>query len=45
MPKFKRLKKVIKKKATAEKQASAHPKEFLEKMYEPSIKKLKGVAF
>jgi hypothetical protein len=45
MSKFKRLKKVIKKKATAEKQASEHPKEFLEKMHEPSIKKLKGVAF
>lgn len=40
--KYGRLKKLMK--ARAEKQASEHPKEFMDKMKNPSIKKLKGVA-
>lgn len=44
MAKFKKIKKSIKK-ATAEKEASENPKAFLEKMKEPNIKKVKGIAF
>lgn len=49
--KFSKLKKILgpkfgsKQVATAEKEASENPKEFLKKMKEPSIKKIKGVAF
>lgn len=43
--KFKKLKKCCSKKATAELEASEDPMGYLEKMKEPSIKKLKGIAF
>lgn len=42
---FSKLKKSLAKKATSEKEASENPEKFLEKMKEPSIKGLKGIAF
>jgi hypothetical protein len=42
---FSKVKKSLAKKATAQKEASENPEKFLEKMTEPSIKNVKGIAF